>query len=77
MCHLAQYSIVSQELRGFSNKTFGKTDFNNMRRDERSFISNQDVDLVLKRFEGQKNFNNKFDFSFLKVEAGTPFLVMF
>lgn len=50
--------------------SFPQTDFNNMCRDERSIISEKDVDLVHERFEEHKSFNSSFEYSLLRHEVG-------
>lgn len=46
-----KFEIPLADCGGYGNMNFSQSDFHNMRRDERMMVSQQDVDLVVNKFE--------------------------
>lgn len=66
-----QFEIASTDYGGYGNMAFCQSDFPNMRRDDRMIVERQDVDLVVERFEANKEWNDSFYYSSLRHESGS------
>lgn len=71
-----QFEIAATEFGGYECISFSQSDFNNMRRDDYSLVSQNDVDIVVEHFKEHRRFNNTFYYNLLRDQSSMYFSLL-